>query len=154
MTKIQRAAWFDAFALLSANSPSAAAEDLSADKELQRWLAPQEWKRDTDAPVLALGPAGAFDDQHIFAPCVARDRARLLLWYCGSRGIVADRVYDLGLATGTDGRTFERHAGGSVLAFADERHSILTPTLLSRNDGTPIRENDKLQLWFSSTDFH
>jgi len=156
MTVAQHVFWLAIIAAVSSIGLPypAAAEEPSTDRELRRWLAPQEWTRDIDAPLVALGPPGAFDDQHIFAPCVTRDDRRFLLWYCGSRGIVADRVYTLGLATGTDGRNFERHASGSVLAFADERHSILTPTLLSQNDGTPIRESGRLRLWFSSTDFH
>src|SRR5262245_54093922 len=126
----------------------------SSDSELARWLVPQAWTHDTDSPVISLGPEGAFDDQHIFAPCVARESDRFLLWYCGSRGTVEDRVFGLGLATASDGRIFQRHSDNPVLTFADGRCSILTPTLLAANDGTPIRENGKLRLWFSSTDFH
>jgi predicted GH43/DUF377 family glycosyl hydrolase len=121
---------------------------------LQRWLVPQRWTRDTDGPVLSLGPKEAFDDQHIFAPCVIRESTRYLLWYCGSRGTVEDRVFGIGLMTGTDGRAFERHAKNPVLTFDDQRHSILTPTLLADVHGTPIRDGGKLRMWFSSTDFH
>jgi len=124
------------------------------DAELQRWLAPQQWTRDTEGPVLSLGQQGSFDDQHIFAPCVGRLEGRCFLWYCGSRGTVEDRVFGLGLATGNDGRHFDRHAGNPVLKFADERHSVLTPTLLVDGSGSPIREGGKLRMWFSSTDFH
>ncbi|HMC10895.1 MAG TPA: hypothetical protein VKH44_06380, partial [Pirellulaceae bacterium] len=132
----------------------AVAQSTRVDEDLQRWLGPQEWTRDTDGPVVSLGPKDSFDDQHIFAPCVARVNDKFLLWYCGSRGTVLDRVFGLGLMNGTDGRTFVRHPDNLVLKFADERHSILTPTLLSNNDGTPIRENGKLRMWFSGTDFH
>jgi predicted GH43/DUF377 family glycosyl hydrolase len=124
------------------------------DPDLQRWLAPQVWTRDTDGPIISLGPQGSFDDTHIFAPCVAAHEFNYSLWYCGSSGRVEDRVFRLGLATSRDGRTFERHAKSPVLAFDDGRHSILTPTLLSNNIGTPLREDGKLRLWFSSTDFH
>jgi predicted GH43/DUF377 family glycosyl hydrolase len=124
------------------------------DPELQRWLAPQEWVRDTEGPVISLGAEGTFDDQHIFAPCVAREGGRFSLWYCGSQGTVVDRVFGLGLAIGPDGRAFEKHSGNPVLAFADRRHSVLTPTLLANLDGTPIHENGKLRIWLSGTDFH
>jgi hypothetical protein len=124
------------------------------DAELQRWLAPQDWQRDTDGPILALGEEGAFDERHIFAPCVAREADRFLLWYCGSRGSVEDRVFGLGLATSGDGRSFARHGGNPVLRFADNRHSVLTPTLLADGSGAPIREGGKLRMWLSSTDFH
>jgi predicted GH43/DUF377 family glycosyl hydrolase len=124
------------------------------DADLQRWLVPQQWVRDTDGPVVSLGSEGSFDDQHIFAPCVGRLEGKFLLWYCGSRGTVLDRVFGLGLATSQDGRTFERHSANPVLKFADDRHSVLTPTLLTDGNGNPIREDGKLHLWFSSTDFH
>lgn len=127
---------------------------LAADPAIDRWLAPQEWRRDTDVPVVSLGAAGAFDELHIFAPCVMRERDTWSLWYCGSRGTVADRVFRLGLATSGDGRSFERHAASPVLDFGDGRRSILTPTLLAELDGTPIREQGRLRMWFSSTDFH
>lgn len=124
------------------------------DQAEAKWLGPQNWIRDTQGPVLSLGKAGAFDDQHIFAPCVWADGKKFWLWYCGSRGTVADRVFGMGLATSLDGNTFERHANGPVLKFADQRHSVLTPTLATDGNGTPIREQGKLRLWFSSTDFH
>src|SRR5262245_15036523 len=82
----------------------------ASDPELQRWLMPQEWKRDTAGPVLSLGSPGSFDDTHIFAPCVVRENQKYWLWYCGSRGTVADRVFGLGLLTGENGRNFQRQA--------------------------------------------
>src|SRR3954463_3089327 len=90
--------------------------------DFERWLVPQNWTRDTEGPVLSLGKEGSFDDQHIFAPCVARDRDRFLLWYCGSRGTVEDRIFGLGLMTGTDGRTFQPNADNPIFKFADNRH--------------------------------
>lgn len=120
---------------------------------LALWLEPQEWRRDTDGPILELGPAGAFDDTHIFAPCVARLDERYFLWYSGSTGAVAERVFDLGLATSRDGRQFTRHSEKPVFRFGDGRHSILTATLLRSADGALLRENGRLRMWFSSTDF-
>jgi hypothetical protein len=75
------------------------------------------------------------------------------LWYCGSTGIVAERVFDLGLATSRDGRRFEKHSPNPVFRFGDGKHSILTATLLRRPDGSLLRENGKLRMWFSSTHF-
>ena len=138
--------------LLAAAPLAESAEPL--DPALVRWLGPQDWKRDTGGPVISLGENGAFDDQHIFAPCVAQMAGQHWLWYCGSRGTVADRVFGLGLATSRDGRSFARHALSPVMNFADARHSVLTPTLLTDIEGNPIREGSKLRLWFSSTDFH
>jgi predicted GH43/DUF377 family glycosyl hydrolase len=121
--------------------------------QLRRWLQPQQWQRDTDGPVVSLGAAGEFDDTHIFAPCVARDDGRYRLWYSGSRGTVARRVFALGLATSDDGRHFERCTDNPVFRFGDDRSSILTATLLRDTAGRPIREDGRLRLWFSATDF-
>jgi len=126
---------------------------LRADEALLGRYAAQSWTRDVEGPVLSLGEAGAFDDTHVLSPCVAVVEGRYLLWYAGSQGAVADRVYRLGLAESDDGRTFRKHDAGPVLQFADGRRSIVTPTLLSDNDGTPIREDGNLRMWFAATDF-
>src|SRR5262245_9060797 len=70
--------------------------------ELAQWFGPQPWQRDSDGPIVSLGNPGEFDDQHIFAPAVAEEDGRFLLWYSGSRGTPGNRVFRLGLATGTD----------------------------------------------------
>jgi predicted GH43/DUF377 family glycosyl hydrolase len=103
--------------------------------------------------VLSLGPAGAFDDMHIFAPCVAQGDDMYWMWYSGSRGEVARRVFALGLAVSKDGKQFSRHPDSPVLRFGDERHSVLTAALLRGTGGEVLREDGKLRLWFSSTDF-
>lgn len=122
--------------------------------ELRPWLEDaQNWTRDTDGPVLSLGAEGAFDDTHVFAPLVARERGRFTMWYCGSTGRVAERVFHLGRATSDDGKHFERSASNPTARFGDGRHSILTPCLLRDTDGRPIRENGRLRTWFSSTWF-
>jgi hypothetical protein len=128
-------------------------------RELEPWLAPQKWNRDTDGPVLSLGKQGEFDDTHIFAPMVAHDGDQFLLWYCGSRGFAHDlaekrtvdeRVFKLGLATSKDGKRFERHAASPVFAIDDAKRSVLTPTVLRHSDGSLLREDGKIRLWFSS----
>ncbi len=119
----------------------------------ESWLGPQEWRRDTDGPVLSLGAPGGFDETHIFAPAVMRDGDRFSMWYCGSSGTVAERVFRLGLATSADGRRFQRHPGGAIFSFGDGRRSVLTPTVLRATDGTPTREHGRLRMWFSSTWF-
>lgn len=121
--------------------------------ELRRWLEPQSWERDTDGPIVSLGQAGDFDDTHIFAPAVARENSRFSLWYCGSRGSVAQRVFRLGLATSRDGKRFDKRSSGAVLDFGDDRRSVLTPSLLRDPGGSPRREDGKLRMWFSSTRF-
>lgn len=121
--------------------------------KLQKWLLPQLWKRDTDGPIIELGKTGSFDDTHLFAPCVARLDDGYHLWYSGSQGTVAERVFDLGLATSTNGRDFTKHPRNPVFHFGDRKHSILTATLLRLPDGSVLREDGKLRMWFSSTYF-
>jgi hypothetical protein len=117
------------------------------------WLRPQSWRRDSDLACVSLGPSGAFDDTHIFAPCVALEDGVFSLYYSGSRGAVADRVFCMGLATSTDGVRFQRQAGPPVLALPGGTRSVLTPTLLRNPDGSVCREEGELRLWFSSCDF-
>src|SRR5262245_34464387 len=119
-------------------------------RELERWLTAQDWQRDSDWPIVELGGEGQFDDRHIFAPAVAEESGRFLLWYSGSRGTPGNRVFRLGLATGTDGIRFDKHAGNPVLEFADAAHSVLTPAVLRNADGSVLREDGKLRMWFSS----
>jgi predicted GH43/DUF377 family glycosyl hydrolase len=136
-------------------SPPAAAQ---IPRELAPWLGPQTWERDLDRPILSLGEAGEFDDTHIFAPAVARDEDRFLLWYCGSQGFAHDlakqrmpdeRVFRLGLATSEDGKQFQRR-NGPVFALDDPRRSVLTPTVLRNADGSLLREAGRIRMWFSS----
>jgi hypothetical protein len=127
---------------------------VAAPPELEPWLkATQSWQRDTAGPVLSLGPARSFDDTHIFAPLVCFEKDRYQLWYCGSTGTVAERVFQMGLATSRDGKTFQRHPKNPVYAFGDGKHSVLTPTLLRQADGSLLREKGQLRMWFSSTWF-
>lgn len=134
-------------ATLHAQDPTPSARSLNS------WLEPQEWTRDVDAPVISLGESGQFDDMHVLSPMVAREGDQFSLWYSGSRSKVSERVFRLGLATSTDGKSFTKHASNPVFDFGDGHHSILTPTMLRQLDGTPVREDGKLRIWFSSTDF-
>jgi predicted GH43/DUF377 family glycosyl hydrolase len=133
--------------------------DAEVPAELRRWLGPQPWERDAAGPVLSLGEAGAFDDTHIFAPAVATDGGRFLMWYCGSRGFAHDlsptrtadeRVFKLGLAESADGKNFSRHPGGAVFAMDQGKMSVLTPCVLRHPDGSVRREDGRMRMWFSS----
>jgi predicted GH43/DUF377 family glycosyl hydrolase len=126
----------------------APADDLPP--ELSHWLAPQSWQRDVTGPIISLGNPGQFDDMHIFAPCVAEEKGAFQLWYSGSRGAPGNRVFRLGLATSSNGKQFEKYAENPVFQMADNEHSVLTPALLRNGDGTVLRENGKLRLWFAS----
>lgn len=119
-------------------------------RELARWFEPQAWQRDVDAPIVSLGEAGEFDDMHIFAPAAAEENGRFLLWYSGSRGTPGNRVFRLGLASGADGKRFEKSGDNPVFEFGDGAHSVLTPALLRNPDGTVHREAGKLRMWFSA----
>ena len=71
----------------------------SADKDgatnsaLQPWLKPQEWRRDSETPALALGEKGRFDDQHIFAPHVIQQDGEFWMYYSGSQRCVEAGTY-------------------------------------------------------------
>ncbi len=121
--------------------------------ELRPWLVEQTWQRDTDGPVLSLGEPDEFDDRHVFAPAVALEDGVYRLWYCGSRGEVHERVFQLGLASSRDGRAFTRDPENPVFSFGDGKNSVLTPTLLRGPDGSTLCEDGKLRMWFSSTCF-
>lgn len=118
--------------------------------ELAKWFGPQQWQRDTAGPIVSLGNAGEFDDMHVFAPAVAEENRQFSLWYSGSRGTPGSRVFRLGLATGTDGKSFVKSPNNPVLQFADNAHSVLTPALLRNPDGSVLREDGKLRMWFAS----
>ena len=118
---------------------------------VKKWLGPQEWVKDTEGPVLSLGKKGAFDDTHIFAPAVIQDEAgKYLMWYPGSQGNPGSRWFRMGLATSSDGKSFEKFAANPVLGFEEEWQSVLTPTVLRNADGTLLRENGKIRMFFSS----
>jgi predicted GH43/DUF377 family glycosyl hydrolase len=119
-------------------------------ERLRPWLGEQAWKRDVEGPILSLGAAGAFDDQHIFAPAVIEEEGKFTLWYCGSQGDPGNRVFRLGLASSDDGKTFEKYALNPVFEMADQKHSVLTPALLRDGEGRVIREEGKLRMWFAS----
>ena len=122
--------------------------------EIRQWLeSPQQWQRDADGPIISLGEKGQFDDTHIFSPMVAFEDNRFQLWYCGSTSSVAQRVFQLGMATSQDGINFEKHQNNPVYSFGNGKNSILTPSLLRTGDGSTLRENGKLRMWFSSTLF-
>ena len=125
---------------------------LPDDAELRPWLGPQDWRRASYGPVLSLGKPGAFDDQHIHGPCTAWINHSWYLWYTGARGSVEDRVSRMGMAFSADHATFMRWSHKPLLELGGNR-SLMTPTVLTHLDGTPIRESGKLRFWFSATDF-
>jgi hypothetical protein len=147
---------------------------VAADPGIDRWLGPQEWKRDSDTPALSLGEKGRFDDQHIFAPHVVHmpgDKdGEYWMYYCGSqrcmdagtyKGKPKDpdpkkcdqRLFKVGLAKSKDGIKFTRYSQDPVFSFGDDIHSIVTVALLKNPDGTLCRENGRLRMYFAMVDF-
>lgn len=120
--------------------------------KLARWLGPQEWVKQRNKPVVSLGKSGDFDDMHIFAPYVARDAGKYFMWYPGSGGAVADRVFRLGLATSSDGVEFAKAPNSPVWEFGDPKISVVTVSVLRDTDGSLIREDGKLRMWFTGVD--
>ena len=119
---------------------------------ITHWMEPQKWVRDIDEPVISLGTDGAFDDMHIFAPCVSHEQGTYTMWYCGSRGGVEQRVFKLGYAESADGIHFTKANFAPVYEFGDGKHSVLTPTLLRNPDGSVLREDGQLRMWFAAAD--
>jgi hypothetical protein len=120
-------------------------------ESVRRWLGPQNWVKDTGAPVLSLGAAGQFDDTHIFAPAVIQDESgQFLMWYPGSQGKPGSRWFRLGLAASRDGKEFQKSSTNPVLGFEEEWRSVLTPAVLRNPEGSLLREDGKIRLFFSS----
>lgn len=128
------------FATVRANHP----------EELERWLAPQHWRRDQDTPVLSLGSPGTFDDTHVSNPCVIFENGVYTMWYSGAAGSVADRVSRLGIARSTDGIQFVKGVESPVHDFGDAKTSICTPCVLRNPDGSVLRMNGQLVMWFAA----
>jgi hypothetical protein len=119
--------------------------------ELARWFAPQNWQRDGEGPIVSLGSRRAVR-RHAHLRADGRTRTKSSrLWYSGSRGTPGQsRVSTGAWRRVRDGKRFEKHQNNPVLEFADAAHSVLTPALLRSGDGSVLREEGKLRMWFSS----
>lgn len=156
----------------SANGAAQPAKDESkTDASFERWLKPQGWQRDSDTPALSLGEKGKFDDQHIFAPHVVCQDGEYWMYYSGSQrcvdagtyqGVAKDpahpeksdqRLFKLGLAKSKDGVHFTRYSSEPVFSFGDDIHSVVTAAILKNPDGSLLRENGKLRMYFAAVDF-
>lgn len=148
-----------------------------APSAFQKWLQPQNWKRDRDQPVFTIGEKGSFDSQHIIAPNVIFENGEYWMYYCGSpndviaQGIYKpatdltdeqklkirrnphkDRVYKIGLAKSKDGIHFTKYEQSPVLSDADQRKSLLTPNMLRDPSGAVLRENGELIMYYTAAD--
>jgi hypothetical protein len=141
------------------------------DSAFAKWLKPIHWQRDSPTPALGLGDKGKFDDQHIFAPHVVFMDGEYWMYYSGSqrcvdagtyRGVAKDpkqpeksdqRLFKVGLAKSKDGIKFMRHSADPIFGFGDEIHSVLTVALLKNPDGSVLRENGRLIMYYATCDF-
>src|SRR5688572_3394188 len=62
-----------------------------ASPSFAKWLAPMDWKRDSDQPVFTIGEKGQFDDMHILSPSVIYERGEYWMYYMGSQNNVIAR---------------------------------------------------------------
>jgi beta-xylosidase len=155
----------------TASAGRAAGKAGGTDRSIESWLAPQNWRRDSDQPALSLGEKGTFDDQHIFAPHVIQQDGEFWMYYSGSqrcvdagtyKGVAKDpehpeksdqRLFKLGLAKSTDGVHFTRVSRDPVFSFGDDIHSVVTAAILKNPDGSVHREDGKLRMYFAAVDF-
>lgn len=111
----------------------------------------RHWRRARGGePVLTPGPTGSFDAQQILSPEVHFDGRLYRMWYTGQSdrqhpsGIV---TYQIGLATSTDGVTWQRANGGEPVlthgpAGAPDEVQAATPCVL--------REGDGWRMWYAA----
>lgn len=142
-----------------------------------KWLRPMNWQRDSDQPVFTIGKKGEFDSQHVLSPSVIFENGEYSMYYIGSpNDVIAqglykpatelteeqkarirrnphkDRIYKIGLAKSKDGVHFTKHERSPVLSFGDDRKSLLTPNFLRHPDGSVLRENGKLVMYYTAAD--
>lgn len=160
---------------LALSSPTNAQD--SAPPGFAKWLQPMDWRRDRDQPVFIIGEKGRFDDMHILAPSVFFEKGEYWMYYMGSTNDVIakglykpatdltddqkkriranehkDRIYKIGLARSKDGVHFTKHEKNPVLSFGDDRRGLLTPNFLRNPDGSILREQGKLVMYFTAAD--
>jgi predicted GH43/DUF377 family glycosyl hydrolase len=77
------------------------------------------FERERETPVIAPGPAGAWDERWVESPTVHFDRESGLwrMWYSG---VGADWVAQIGLATSTNGIHWDKFPGNPVLGLEHE----------------------------------
>ena len=79
-------------------------------------LAQTEWERHPDNPVLRPGPE-AWDSWRIASPTVLHDGTEYKMWYDGTAS--SPECYSIGLATSSDGKTWDKYDGNPVLGLGN-----------------------------------
>lgn len=70
------------------------------------------WTKDSNNPVLDLGPAGSWDDDKVYFPSVAFDGSTFQMWFSGHDGASWDGI---GYATSPDGSAWTKDINNPVL---------------------------------------
>jgi hypothetical protein len=101
--------------------------------------------RIADAPVLAPGPLGYFDDHGTFAMSLVRDGQRLLLYYVGWNPGASPLYYpSVGLAVSRDdGETFEKHSRAPIMG-----RSAVDPWMVS--SPFVLQDRGRWRMWYLS----
>jgi len=80
---------------------------------------PGTWTRQSGAePSLPRGPTAAWDGNNVAEATVLHDGSRFKMWYSGQDA--ASNIWQMGLATSTNGLDWTRSAGNPVLAVGAE----------------------------------
>ena len=99
-----------------------------------------------DAPALAPGPLGCFDDHGVYPASLVESDGQLLLFYIGwNPGVTAPLFYaSIGLAASDDGgRTFERVSRAPIMGRSDVDPCLVTSPCVLRDGG-------RWRMWYVS----
>jgi hypothetical protein len=99
-----------------------------------------------DAPVLAPGPLGNFDDHGVYPASIVESDGRLLLYYIGwNPGATPPLFYaSIGLAESDDGGlSFRRVHAGPILGRSDHDPTLVTSPCVRESDG-------RWRMWYVS----
>jgi len=105
------------------------------------------WTKYAANPVLNLGPAGSWDDTHVFTPMVLYDGAIYQMWYSASDGA----NYRIGYATSLNGITWTKYPSNPVLDLGPpgswDETNVETPAIIY----DPIKKT--YHMWYFGCDF-
>ena len=112
--------------------------------DYNRWLRPQNWKRDSASPVVSLGKPGVFDDsvRSVLTPtllrspdgAVLREDGKLRMWFTAADLTVAGAPHTLHEAESVDGIHWSPPSPAQL-------DNIYAPTI--------IKEGDTYRLWYT-----
>jgi len=103
-----------------------------------------QWALSASNPVLNPGPAGSWDQNTVFLPCVIKTGDTLKMWYGGTDATVDQRRPQTGYAWSLDGISWTKYAGNPVLA---KRASEWDDGGVAAR--AVIQDGDTLRLWYT-----